>query len=103
MEVFTEVMKLDSIGIVNQIGETRQNKINIFLQQNTEQTVPNRVYMPFSVFHYSLPYRWILIMISLLKTIMDFTFKGHAFRRNSCAVINPLPSKLPFFPLPSIL
>lgn len=26
MEVFTEVMKLDSIGIVNRIGVTRQTK-----------------------------------------------------------------------------
>lgn len=29
---------------------------------------------------------------------MDFTFNAHAYERNSCAVINPLPSKPHFSP-----
>lgn len=29
---------------------------------------------------------------------MDFLFSSHRFEGNSCAVINPMPSKLNFFP-----
>lgn len=36
MELFTGVMKLDSIAIVDQIGVPRQTKMNISLQQNTD-------------------------------------------------------------------
>lgn len=53
MEVFTPV-KFESITIVNQIGVIQQTKIDISLQQNTEQIVPPN-HGTSAIFSISLP------------------------------------------------